>query len=84
MRTSCSATAEHDEFFNVGSISAGYIRDIVSGRGVTTGIGVRGTLNVLPGTLETTYGSRTPTGLVVFLRVRPTLKPSMHAGMEMD
>ena len=75
---------QHDELFNVGAVSAGYIRDILAGAGMTTGIGVRATLNLLPSSLEATYGSTTPTGLVVFLRLRPTLKPPMQHMMEMN
>jgi hypothetical protein len=50
---------------------------------------VRGALNLVPGALESPYGSRTPVGLAVFLRVRPGLfegahamDPEMHHGHE--
>jgi len=32
---------------------------------------MRGTLNILSAALEPFYGSRTPTGLVLYLRLRP-------------
>ena len=65
------AGIDEDARFNVGAVSLGYIRELARGRGVTLGIGARGTLNVLPSTLETEYGSRTPLGGMVFLRLRP-------------
>ncbi|MGH7678031.1 MAG: hypothetical protein ACRENU_06160, partial [Gemmatimonadaceae bacterium] len=63
--------------FNVGSVSLGYIRDFARGRGLTFGIGARGTLNRVPSDLEATYGSRTPWGGMVFLRMRPSLMRGM-------
>jgi hypothetical protein len=57
--------------FVVSSVTAGYIRDFVRSFGVTTGLGVRATANSVPNALATFYGSRTPTALGVFLRVRP-------------
>ena len=61
-----------DRLFDVSSISAGYLRDFIVFGGVTVGIGGMGTLNVLPAALENAYGSRTPKGGLVFLRLRPT------------
>jgi hypothetical protein len=60
-----------DASFRVAALSFGYIREIVRGSGMTWGLGARGTVNALPAPLVTHYGSRTPTGLLVFLRVRP-------------
>jgi len=57
--------------FEVSSFSLGYIREIARPRGLTIGLGVRGTLNILPAALEPFYSSRTPTGLVLYLRLRP-------------
>jgi len=34
-------------------------------------LGVRGTVNVVPPSLSPYYGSRTPTGAVIFVRLRP-------------
>ena len=65
------AGVDEDERFNVGAVSLGYIRELARGRGVTLGIGARGSVNVLPSTLETAYGSRAPLGGMVFLRLRP-------------
>ena len=57
--------------FNVGEASAGYVREVIRGRGVTLGLGIRGTLNVVPESLAPFYGSRFPVGGSVFLRLRP-------------
>jgi hypothetical protein len=60
-----------DQRFNVGAASLGYIREIIRGRSVTVGFGAAGTVNLVPSALETPYGSRTPIGGMVFLRLRP-------------
>jgi hypothetical protein len=64
--------------FNVTAISAGYIREVFQGSRATFGIGLQGTINRVPSGLESFYGSRTPIGGMVFLRVRP-----MHGPHEM-
>jgi hypothetical protein len=69
------ATAQYgfsaDQEFNVGALSLGYIRDVGRfGKG-TLGIGAMGTVNVVPSALNAAYGSRTPLGAMLFLRVRP-------------
>jgi len=60
-----------DESFRVMALSAGYVRDLAHGAAITMGLGARATVNVLPANLETHYGSRTPVGVLLFLRVRP-------------
>lgn len=55
----------------VGAVSAGYIRELIGGSGATIGVGVQGTVNVVPESIESFYGSRAPLGAMVFLRVRP-------------
>ena len=68
-----------DEEFDIGSFALGYIREFAGFRGATFGVGVRGALNLIPDALESVYGSRTPMGLAVFLRVRPGLLEGAHA-----
>jgi hypothetical protein len=68
-----------DYAFNIRSISLGYVRELGHRRGMSVGIGARGTINLVPRELESSYGSRTPAGAMVFLRLRPS-RPSM-AGM---
>ena len=60
------------ELFNVSALSLGYIRELAWWSGGTIGLGAMGTLNVVPSNLERTYGSRTPIGGLVFLRLRPS------------
>jgi hypothetical protein len=60
-----------EQLFNVKSVSLGYIRELVRGKDVTIGFGARGTVNVVPSQLESAYGSRTPVGAMVFVRLRP-------------
>jgi hypothetical protein len=57
--------------FSVGAVQLGYIREGVRTRWATLGLGAAGTLNFLPIALEPYYGSRNPTGMFVFLRMRP-------------
>jgi hypothetical protein len=62
---------EEDELFSVAAFSLGYIHEVGRVRGVTIGLGARGTVNVVPSALELHYGSRTPLGGMVFIRLRP-------------
>jgi len=57
--------------FNVASLSLGYIRELARFSGATIGVGAMATLNVVPSLLERPYGSRTPIGTLIFLRLRP-------------
>ena len=59
------------EVFRVSSVSLGYIRELGRGWGTTLGIGAMGTANFVPSSLDSVYGTRTPLGAVVFLRIRP-------------
>jgi hypothetical protein len=73
------------EEFDIGNLSLGYIREFAGYHGATFGLGARGAINLVPADLEDIYGSRTPVGVAVFLRVRPgllegahTMDPDMH------
>ncbi len=67
--------------FNVGSVELGYVREVGSLGRTTIGVGATGTLGFIPADLEPVYGTRTPTGLAVYLRIRPKV---MQMGHEMD
>lgn len=69
------ASLDPDELFDVGALSLGYIRELGRLRGATIGLGARGSLNFVPRELEGAYGSRTPVGAMVFLRLRPFHEP---------
>ncbi len=63
---------------DVGEVTLGYLRELASPRQISLGVGVAGTLNFVPAALQSTYGSRTPAGGVIFVRLRPRL---MSMGM---
>lgn len=67
------------EEFDIGGLSLGYIREFAGYRGATFGVGARGAIDLVPRALENVYGSRTPVGVAVFLRVRPGLLEGAHA-----
>ncbi|MBX6331326.1 MAG: hypothetical protein IRY91_05705 [Gemmatimonadaceae bacterium] len=67
--------------FDIGSASVGYMREIAGALGSSLGVGGRFAVALVPRSLTPYYGSRTPTGFAVFLRVRPQ---AMHAGMDME
>jgi hypothetical protein len=75
--------------FNVGTAQLGYIREVARTHWATIGLGAAATLNFVPAPLEPYYGSRKPTGMFLFLRLRPfhTGRSSTRAtemgGMEM-
>ncbi|MGH7656155.1 MAG: hypothetical protein ACREN6_16000 [Gemmatimonadaceae bacterium] len=56
--------------FPVGDLSLGYVRELVTVHRATIGLGVMGTVNVVPAVLVPFYGSRTPLGAIVYLRLR--------------
>jgi hypothetical protein len=58
--------------FDVSAFSAGYLRELFRSTGTTLGVGVQATLNFVPEDLRPFYGSRTPVGGMVFVRLRPT------------
>jgi hypothetical protein len=65
--------------FDIGAFSLGYVRELTGYRGATLGVGARAAVNLIPGTLESVYGARTPIGLALFLRLRPSLLEPAHA-----
>jgi hypothetical protein len=65
--------------FDIGTLSLGYVREFARFRGAILGVGARGAIDLIPKALEGVYGSRTPAGLAVFLRVRPGLLEAAHA-----
>jgi hypothetical protein len=58
------------QLFTVRSLSAGVTREIRAVGDASIGVGVRASLDLLPTTLVPTYGTKTPAGLAVFVRVR--------------
>lgn len=74
------AGAHHEEF-DLGTLSLGYIREFAAFQGATLGVGARGAINLVPAALQVAYGSRTPVGVAVFVRLRPALLPVNHSGV---
>jgi hypothetical protein len=68
-----------EQSFNVSAIELGYIRELMRTHWATVGLGVAGTINLVPSLLEPAYGSRAPLGLFVFLRLRPFHQRSSSA-----
>jgi hypothetical protein len=73
--------------FDIATFSLGYIREFAGFRGATFGLGARAAINLVPASLRASYGSQSPVGLALFVRVRPgllegahALDPEMHGG----
>ena len=76
--------------YAVGALALGYQRMVGTVAGLAAGVGVRGSLNFVPSSLEAAYGSRTPAGVAMYLQLRPAgaregdMKmhemPHMHGG----
>jgi hypothetical protein len=71
-------TASPDIRFNVTALMLGYVREIAQYAGASLGLGVRGSIDVLPGGLKSTYGTRTPAGIAFYARLRPTMSQRDH------
>ncbi|MEO8650151.1 MAG: plastocyanin/azurin family copper-binding protein [Acidobacteriota bacterium] len=65
---------DHTSFW-VSALSAGYIRDIVHGKGIDVGLGGMATLNHNPAALAAVYGGTRHGGWQIFMRFRPTQLP---------
>jgi hypothetical protein len=57
--------------FDVGNLVLGYVYNLGPFGPVRPGVGVRGSLNLVPGGLASFYGSRTPVGGMVYVRLAP-------------
>jgi hypothetical protein len=67
--------------FDIGSLELGYIRELGILGKLTIGAGATGSLSFIPPSLEPAYGTRTPAGVAMYLRIRPRV---MRMGQEMD
>src|SRR5437879_7678657 len=76
--------------YAVGALALGYLRTVGTAAGLAAGVGVRGSVNFVPSSLNAVYGSRTPVGAAIYLQLRPAdaregvMKmngmPGMHGG----
>jgi hypothetical protein len=71
--------ADPEARFNVSGLVLGYVREVAQYGGASLGVGIRGSVDFLPQGLKATYGTRTPAGIAVYARVRPTLLQRAHA-----
>lgn len=69
--------------FAIGSLSAGYVYDFHQLGSIVPGIGAVGTLDVIGADLEPIYGTRTPVGGMVFVRLRPPVMKMKMPGKKM-
>lgn len=78
--TGTALTAADHGRFGVSRLSLGYIREIGTFGAATIGLGAVGSVNFVPSALERTYGSSTPTGATLFVRLRARIVPqhNMH------
>jgi hypothetical protein len=73
-----------DEVFDIAGLTLGYVREVASYAGASLGLGVRVSIDVVPETLESTYGTRRPAGLVLYARLRPAMLHFPEAYEEPD
>ena len=71
-----------DREYDVGAVALGYLRTIGAVVGLSAGVGARGSVTLVPPSLAGVYGSRTPLGLALYLRLRPAA--SRSGTMRMD
>ena len=57
--------------YDVGALALGYRRSLGTLAGLAAGVGARGSVNVVPSSLEPEYGSRAAVGLAVYVELRP-------------
>ncbi len=62
----------HDGLFDVGALTLGTARDLLSLGGLTLEVGAQGTLYAVPGGLEPVYGTQ-PASVQVYLHLTPSL-----------
>jgi hypothetical protein len=78
-----------ERLFDVGGYTIGYVRDlnhpsasrVPGGAGIDVGLGAQITVNSKPSGLDPFYGSGTPVGFEIFLRIRPSRMDHAHQHM---
>ena len=61
--------------YDVGALALGYRRSVGTLAGLAAGVGARGSVNLVPSSLEPDYGSRAAVGLAVYVQLRPVAAP---------
>jgi hypothetical protein len=70
-----------ERVFTTGKLALGYVRQFAGARTLLPGIGVQGSLNFVPGSLDRFYGSTVSPGVAVFVSLRPQRMAGM-GGMD--
>jgi hypothetical protein len=71
--------ADPETRYNVSGLVLGFTREIAEYAGANLGLGLRGSLDFVPEGLNATYGTRTPAGIAVYARLRPSALQGAHA-----
>src|SRR5438094_8631398 len=61
--------------YDVGALALGYHRALPTGRGVAAGVGIRGSVDFVPASLEGGYDSGTAAGIALYLTLRRARVP---------
>jgi hypothetical protein len=69
-KSSADLALASDAHFPVTALALGVVREVGTLGVLGAGVGARGSVTIVPEGLRSTYGSRRPLGLVVFLRAR--------------
>jgi hypothetical protein len=64
--------------FDITSLVGGYVYEFDRVGSVRTGIGARGSIDLIPSALEPTYGTRSPKGFAIYVRFRPQRMSEGH------
>jgi hypothetical protein len=64
--------------FDITSLVGGYVYEFDRAGSVRTGIGARGSIDLIPSALEPTYGTRSPKGFAIYVRFRPQRMSEGH------
>src|SRR5256884_5252780 len=68
--------------YDVGALALGFQRTVGTVAGFAAGVGVRGSVNLVPSSLNGVYGSGTPAGAAIYIQLRPA--GAREGGMKMD
>jgi len=68
--------------YDVGALALGFQRTVGTVAGLAAGVGVRGSVNFVPSSLNAVYGSAPPAGAAIYLQLRPA--GASGGGMKMD
>lgn len=63
---------DHEDIFDIGGYTIGYVHDLVHGRGLDVGLGGQFTVNTRPDELDRYYAEDLAYAWQIFLRVRPS------------